>query len=125
MRSRRSWWIQLSVRSTTQRKTPSPLPLSVFFSANSGSTPISRRPCRCGSESSPAGHAAAAAHLAGQVLPGDARLEDEEDAGQCLAVVEAGLPTLGAGGPLGQDRFDDLPEFVGQEGLGHGRYLPG
>ena len=44
----------------------------------------------------PAGHAAAAAHLAGQVLPGDAGLEHEEDAGQGLAVVDGG-----AGRPWG------------------------
>ena len=34
------------------------------------------------------GHATATAHLLGQLLPGDARLEDEDDAGENLAVIQ-------------------------------------
>ena len=65
---------------------------------------------------SPAGHPAAAVHLVRQVLPGEAGLEDEEDAGQRGAVGDGGLAALGAGCPLGQQRFDDLPQFVRQAG---------
>ena len=64
---------------------------------------------------SPAGHAAAAAHLQRQVLPRDASLEDEEDAGQRLAIVE-GLATGESEPPwLGwrQQRLDPFPEFIG------------
>jgi hypothetical protein len=40
-----------------------------------------------GVQAAPASHATAATHLGGQVFPRDARLEDEEDASQSLAVV--------------------------------------
>jgi len=66
-------------------------------------------------EPSPAGHAAAAAHLQRQELPRDAGLEDEEDAGQRLAIVE-GLATRESEPPwLGrrQQRLDPFPEFIG------------
>jgi len=64
---------------------------------------------------SPAGHAAAAAHLQRQVLPRDASLEDEEDANQRLAIVK-GLATGESEPPwLGwrQQRLDPFPEFIG------------
>jgi hypothetical protein len=64
---------------------------------------------------SPAGHAAAAAHLQRQVLPRDAGLEDEEDAGQRLAIVE-GLATGESEPPWlewRQQRLDPFPEFIG------------
>src|SRR6056297_263041 len=73
-------------------------------------------------EPSPAGHAAAAAHLAGQVLPVDAGLQDEEDAGEALAVVDrlASGVAEAAGLGRGQQRPDVLPQFIGDEWLGHG-----
>src|SRR5205823_9316869 len=40
-----------------------------------------------GLQPAPARHAAAAAHLAGEILPGDPRFEDKEDAGQGLAIL--------------------------------------
>lgn len=46
----------------------------------------------------PAGHAATAAHLLRQVFPGDAGLEDEDDPGEDLAIVEERAPPLGWGG---------------------------
>ncbi len=76
-------------------------------------------------QASPAGHARAAAHLARQVLPGDASFQDEEDARQGVAVADGGASPLGARRRPGrQERADDFPEFVGQDGLGHGRNLP-
>jgi hypothetical protein len=74
-----------------------------------------------GVESAPTGHAAAAAHLDGEVFPGDAGFEDEEDAGQGLAVPD-GFAT-GEAEPTGlgrrQQRLKDVPEFIGDQRLGH------
>src|SRR5512135_1981028 len=73
-------------------------------------------------EPAPAGHTTTAAHLAGQILPVDAGLQDEEDAGQALAVVdrlaagEAEPARLG----WGQQRSDPLPQLIDDEWLGHG-----
>src|SRR5262249_51141917 len=41
-----------------------------------------------GVQSAPARHAAATAHCEGEVLPGDAGLEDEKDASEGLSVVQ-------------------------------------
>jgi hypothetical protein len=65
---------------------------------------------------SPAGHAAAAAHLLGQILPGEAGLEHEQDAGQGLTIVDGFAP--GEPEPPGlrrrQERFDPFPESIGE-----------
>jgi hypothetical protein len=55
----------------------------------------------------------------GQILPGDAGLEHKQDAGEGLAIIEPRLTTFWARCPLGEDRRDNRPEFVGQEWLGH------
>ena len=70
-----------------------------------------------------AGHATATAHLLGQLLPGDARLEDEDDAGEDLSVIQGLAPGEPEATRLGlrQERFDALPEFVADKWLGHGR----
>src|SRR5437762_5481294 len=70
-------------------------------------------------EPSPARHATTAPQLTGQILPGNAGLEYEEDPRQHLAIVEPRLSPFGAWRPLGQDWLDDLPQFVRQQGLGH------
>src|SRR5262245_7262915 len=41
-----------------------------------------------GLESAPAGHATATAHLDGEILPGDAGLEDEQDTREGLAILD-------------------------------------
>ena len=65
------------------------------------------------------GLAAAAAKFGRQVVPGDAGLEDEQDARQDLALVQ-GLPAgeaETAPAPRWQQRSDVLPEFVGNQGF--------
>jgi hypothetical protein len=68
-----------------------------------------------------AGLAAAAAEVGGQVVPGDAGLEDEQDAGQDLAVVQGFA--AGEAGAARRRRWQQglhtLPEFVRNQGL-HG-----
>lgn len=61
-------------------------------------------------QSSPAGHAAATAHLARQVLPRNAGLQDKDNAGQYRAVVQR-FSAGGSKSPLlhGQYRFDQIP----------------
>ncbi len=75
----------------------------------------------------PAGHAAATAHLDGEVFPGDARLEDEEDAGQRLAVVEGLASGVAEAAGLGgrQQGLDESPQFLRNKGLGQERVPPG
>jgi len=71
-------------------------------------------------EPAPAGHAGSAAHLDGEVLPGDARLEDEEDARQRFAVVETlATGVAEAAGLGGQQRLQEIPKFIGDKRLGH------
>ena len=65
----------------------------------------------------PAGRAAAAAQLLGQQPPRAAGPEDEDDAGEGGAVRDAGAAALGLRRLLGQERFDGLPEVVGDEGF--------
>jgi hypothetical protein len=82
---------------------------SILSAAFSSARRISWSCCQ-----TPAGHAAAAAHLQRQVLPRDAGLEDEEDTGERLAIVE-GLATGESEPPwLGwrQQRLDPFPEFI-------------
>src|SRR3954470_18163486 len=74
-------------------------------------------------EPPPAGHAATAAHLLGEILPVDAGLQDEEDAGQRLAVVDRLAAGEAAAARLvwREQGLQPLPERVGDEGFGHGR----
>src|SRR5262245_65210178 len=69
----------------------------------------------------PTGHAAAAAHFPGEILPGNAGLEDEEDAGQGLAVADgfASRVTKAAGLGGQQQGLDEVPQGIGEEWLGH------
>jgi hypothetical protein len=64
----------------------------------------------------PTTHPASAAHLLGQVLPGDACLEHEQDSRQSLATVQrlaAGILEPARLG-RGKERFDHAPQFVVQ-----------
>jgi hypothetical protein len=73
------------------------------------------------SQMSPTGFAAAPAKFRGQVLPGDAGFEDEENAGEDLAPLQrlaAGEAKASLGGRW-QQGFDPVPKFVGDERL-HG-----
>ena len=65
----------------------------------------------------PAGHAAAAAHLARQVLPGDAGLQHEQDAGQAGAVRDPRAPALGLGRLRREPRLNDAPELIRHQRL--------
>ena len=74
-----------------------------------------------GLKSAPAGHAATAAHLDGEVFPRDAGLEDEKDAGEGLAVADgfAAGAAEATGLVAGQQRAEDFPKFIGDKRLGH------
>src|SRR4051812_29827614 len=63
-------------------------------------------------EPPPAGHAATAAHLPGEILPVDAGLQDEQDAGQRLAVVDRLAAGEAAAARLvwREQRLQPLPE---------------
>src|SRR6266404_9288602 len=67
----------------------------------------------------PARFAAATAEFSGQIIPGDAGFEDEENAGKNLATVQR----LAAGEAKAslwcwwQQGFDPVPKFVGDERL--------
>jgi hypothetical protein len=72
-------------------------------------------------EAAPAGDPGATAHLQGEVFPGDAGLEDENDAGQARAVIDGGTAALaGLGLVSRQERLDRLPKFVRNQGARHG-----
>jgi len=66
----------------------------------------------------PEGHAAAA-HLAGEVFPGDARSQNEQDATEAQAVVHAGPASLGIGIVFGQKWLDQPPKLIRDQRLGH------
>src|SRR5262249_21129332 len=74
-----------------------------------------------GVQAAPAGHATAATHLHGEVFPGDAGLEDEEDAGQRLAVADPFAAGVAKAARLGgwQQRFEEGPQCIRDERLGH------
>src|SRR5690606_7085893 len=73
-------------------------------------------------EPAPAGHARATAHLLGQHLPGNAAAQDKEDAGQTCAGRQGLAPRSAKSAPLDRDEgFDDVPQFVIQQGFGHDR----
>ena len=82
-------------------------------------------PASCHSlEPTPTGHCRATAHLLGQHLPGYAALEDEQDASEGCAVVDAWSAAVGLGWLLGQQRLDHLPQFTANVSLSHVFTLP-
>ncbi len=68
-------------------------------------------------EPAPARHPGAAVHLVGEHLPRDAGAEYEEDAGERGPVRNAWTPTARLGRLGRNERFDDVPEVVGQQRL--------
>ena len=76
------------------------------------------------SEPAPAGHARTAAHLLGELLPGGARPEYEQDAGKGGAIIDAGSATLWLRGFLRQERLYDLPQLLAHQFFGHALDLP-
>jgi hypothetical protein len=72
---------------------------------------------------SPAGHATAAAPLLGQVLPLEARLQDEEDPRERLPIRPRRASALGLGPLRRPQRLDDLPQFIRYPRLRHTRSL--
>src|SRR5262249_32202112 len=56
-----------------------------------------------------------------EVFPRDAGLEDEEDAGEGLAIAHGLAAGVAEAARLGgrQQRLDDLPQLIGDERLGH------
>src|SRR5262249_31182031 len=60
----------------------------------------------------PTGHAATAAHLLGQLFPGKAGLEDEDDASEDFAIVQEGASAFGLRRMRWDQRSDRFPEFV-------------
>jgi hypothetical protein len=75
-------------------------------------------------EPTPTRHARAASHLLRQHLPGDAALENKQDAGEGSAVVDTGSAAVGLGWLFGQQRLDHFPQFIGNEFLSHTFTLP-
>jgi hypothetical protein len=67
----------------------------------------------------PAGGARPAAHLLGEHLPGDARLEHEDDAGQGGPVGPPRPAALGPERLLGKQRLDGLPQLFAHQFLRH------
>jgi len=64
----------------------------------------------------PAGDPRSAAHLLGEGLPGNAGLQDEEDAGQDLAVGHALATGVAVAAlHLGDQRLHHLSELVGDQ----------
>src|SRR5262249_7779333 len=72
-------------------------------------------------QAAPAGHAAAAAHLLGQVFPLDTGLENEENARERLAVVHR-LSARGVAPAAVRRRqkgSNNFPQVIGEQWLGH------
>jgi hypothetical protein len=69
----------------------------------------------------PAGHSRTAEQAGGQLVPGDAGLEDEHDAGQSGTVIDRPTSRTATAARLGsrQQRFDSLPQPIGHEFLDH------
>lgn len=61
-------------------------------------------------ESPPAGHAAAVAHLLGQLFPGNTGTQDKDDAIEDMFVIDAGPATLRGGFYFRQQELEALPE---------------
>jgi hypothetical protein len=75
-------------------------------------------------ETSPAGHPGATAHLLGQHLPGDTRVEDEQDARQRGSIRQTRTPAFGFGRLGRKQRLNLGPERIGQQFSCHTRQLP-
>jgi hypothetical protein len=69
----------------------------------------------------PQGHATTT-HLAGEVFPGNAGLEYEQDAAQANPVFHSGAAALGIRVMFRKYRLDQLPELIRDQWLGH-RFL--
>ena len=67
----------------------------------------------------PTAHAAAAFHLGRQHLPGDARAQHEQNAGQGSPIVHPGAPALRARRVGRQKRGDRSPEIVREKRASH------
>jgi len=67
----------------------------------------------------PSGHPRAAAHLLGEHLPRNSRLEHEQNTRKSGAIVHARAPTLGLRRLLWQEWFDYVPKFVSYERFRH------
>lgn len=80
--------------------------------------PVPDAPVLPVTESSPVCDAAGA-QLVGEVAPGDACQENEDDAGEARAVVGAGPAALWARIALGDQRIEASPEFVGDNLVAH------
>src|SRR5262249_35174672 len=73
----------------------------------------------------PARHAAPAAQLLRDHLPGDTTFQDKDDAGERGAVRDAAwASTFGLGRLRWQDRRDDLPQPVADQWCTHAANLP-
>ena len=72
-------------------------------------------------QTTPATHAAAAAHLARQQVPAQARLQDEQDAREQRTLIKRLAPWITASSRFGrrQQRFDERPKFVVEYGFSH------
>lgn len=80
-----------------------------------------RRPI---AQAAPAGDPGATAQFLGQVLPGDAGCQHEDDPGQAGPIRNTGAATRGLGRFGRQERFDDRPQLVRKKGLAHAAGVP-
>ena len=71
----------------------------------------------------PAGHATAATHFLGQVLPGEASLEDEDNARENFTIIQGWTPTFGLGWMGWNQGLDQFPEFVREQWFRHNHAL--
>src|SRR5262249_35020361 len=71
----------------------------------------------------PTSHATATAHLLREILPGDARFQNKNDARQRFAIIQRWPPTFGPRRMFGKSWLDDLPKTVRQEWLCHVKSL--
>jgi len=79
---------------------------------DAGATPIS--------EAAPTRHAAAAAHLLGEILPRDAGLENEDNAGESPAIVEEWSSAFWMRRMRWQKQPNEFPQVVGKQWPSHG-----
>src|SRR5260370_34411483 len=71
----------------------------------------------------PASHATAATHLLGQIFPGQAGLEDKDEAGKDFAIVQERASAVGLGGMRRSQGLGHSPAFLRGQWLGHGAAL--
>src|SRR5436190_24377050 len=72
-------------------------------------------------QASPARHPRTAAQFLRQHLPRDSAAEDKENAGQTRAIRNARPSAFGSTGWNRQERFDKIPQRIGEQRDGHGR----